>query len=156
MAIAQALPQQPFPGMEQVVPALADAISTTGKPNVVVIAANQDAANALKEQLKEGFRADAAADANDVNAAAGRLGNVDVAVIDARQNPTADSAAGSARLQGVTKVFIIEDNASPFAAASLNSELINTIVAGGGQVTPEQLTDREEANLYGKWLRERG
>jgi hypothetical protein len=140
MAIAQALPQQPFPGMEQVVPALADAISTTGKANVVVVAANQDAANALKESLKDAFRADAAADANDVNAAAGRLGNVDVAVIDARQNPTADSAAGAQRLQGVTKVFIIEDNSSPFAAAALNSELINVIVVGSGQVAADQLT----------------
>src|SRR6185436_527899 len=140
MAIAQALPQQPFAGMEQVVPALADAISTTGKANVLIVAANQDAANALKESIKDAFRIDAAADASDVAAAAGRLGSVDVAVIDARGNQAADSAGGNPRLSGVAKVFIIEDNSSPFAGAALNSELINTIVAGTGQVAGDQLT----------------
>ena len=136
MTIAQALPQQAFPGMEQVVPALADAVSTTGKANVVLVAPTQDASNALKEGLKDAFRADAAAgaSADEVNAAAGRLGNIDVAVIDVRGVKNPDAVAGAQRLQGAPKVIIIEDKTSPYAAAEMTSELVNTIVAGSGPV----------------------
>jgi hypothetical protein len=140
MTIAQALPQQPFEGMEQVVPTLADAVSTTGKANVLVVAASTDAANAIKESLKDAFRMDAAGDANEANTAAGRLGNVDVAVIDARGAKDPDAIVGATRLQGVTKVIIIQDNSSPFAGAALSSELINTVVAGTGPVAGDQLT----------------
>ena len=141
MTIAQALPQQPFPGMEQVVPALADAVSTTGKANVVLVAPTQDAANALKEGLKDAFRADAAAGASaeEVNAAAGRLGNIDVAVIDVRGVKNPDAVAGAQRLQGAPKVIIIEDKTSPYAAAELTSNYVNTIVAGTGPVAGDQL-----------------
>jgi hypothetical protein len=140
MTIAQALPQQPFEGMEQVVPTLADAVSTTGKANVLIVAPTLDAANGLKESLKDAYRMDAAADANEANTAAGRLGNVDVAVIDVRGAKEADAIVGAARIADAPKVIIIQDNSSPFAGAALNSVLINTIVAGTGPVAGDQLT----------------
>jgi hypothetical protein len=141
MTIAQALPQQPFAGMEQVVPTLADAVSTTGKANVVLAAGNQDASNVMKEALKDQFRADAAAgpSGEEVNAAAGRLGNIDVAVIDVRGLKNPDAVTGAQRLQGAPKVIIIQDKTSPYAAAELTSELVNTVVAGTGPVAGDQL-----------------
>ena len=50
-AIAQALPQKSFPGQERVVPILAEALTQTGKPGVLILAPT-DRLNALREQLK--------------------------------------------------------------------------------------------------------
>jgi hypothetical protein len=130
IAVGSAFPTQPFNGQETVVPTLAEAVSTSGKPNVVIVSPDQNAANAMKEALKDAANADTGTNVETANAAAGRMPNVDVAIIDARNNKDADAIGESPRLRGVPKVIIVEDKASPYVAAEVQSPLINTIVAG--------------------------
>lgn len=47
MAVAQGLPQRQFPGHERVIPILAEALSQSGKPGVVVLAPSDNELNAL-------------------------------------------------------------------------------------------------------------
>ena len=56
MTLAAGLPQQTFMGQEMVVPTLAEAISSTGRPNVVIVSPDLNAANAMKESLKDSAR----------------------------------------------------------------------------------------------------
>jgi hypothetical protein len=140
IAIGSAFPQQQFSGAEMVVPTLAEAISNTGKPNVVIVASDLNAANAIKESMKDSVRADAANDAAGVNASANRLPSVDVVVIDARKNQGADAVLNNPRVKGVPKVIIVENKASPFVAAEMDNQLINTIVAESGNPDPAALT----------------
>jgi len=132
IAIAAALPQQPFEGAELVVPTLAEAISTSGKPNLVIVSPDGNAANAMKESLKDAVRGETGTDLNTANEAAGRLPGVDVFVIDARGNKDAEAIATGPRAKSVAKVVIIESKASPFAAAEIDNNTINTLVVASG------------------------
>ena len=104
-ALAQALPTQGFSGQEQVVPLLADALSQTGQPAVLLVVPDADIRNTLSEQLRGGgYRVNAAADGNDAVAQAQAMPGVDVVVVDAtdpnfpagRTNPPRRSTAGPA------------------------------------------------------------
>lgn len=132
IAIGSAFPQQAFSGSELVVPTLAEAISNTGKPNVVIVGTDLNAANAMKESLKDAVRADAANDAASTNAAASRLPSVDVVVIDSRGNNQTDAVLANPRVKSVAKVIIVENKASPFVAAEMDNQLVNTLVAEKG------------------------
>jgi len=130
IAIGSALPQQPFPGQEFVVPTLADAISNTGKPNVTIVAADLNAANAIKESLKDSVHAETGSDAATAAAAEGRMPTLDVLVIDSRNNGNMDAILNGARAKGVAKVIIVESKASPYVAAEMDNATMNTLVAG--------------------------
>jgi hypothetical protein len=130
ITVGSALPTQPFNGQEMVVPTLAEAISATGRPNVVIVSPDGNAANAIKESLKDAATADTGTNAETANAAAARLPNVDVLIIDARGKKDADAVGESPRMRGVPKVVIVEDKSSPYTAAEVQSPLINTLVAG--------------------------
>ena len=130
MTLAAGLPQQAFLGQEMVVPTLAEAISSTGRPNVVIVSPDLNAANAMKEALKDAAKSDTGSDAASATAAAGRLPSVDVLVIDSRKNPETDAVMSGPRVKGVPKLVIVENKASPYVAAELDNPLINTLVAG--------------------------
>ena len=53
-AVAAALPQQQFAGQDRVVPLLAEAMSQTGVPSVLVVMPTQDRANATVERAEAG------------------------------------------------------------------------------------------------------
>ncbi|MDB5323148.1 MAG: hypothetical protein JWN40_4779 [Phycisphaerales bacterium] len=137
IAIGSAFPQQPFAGQELVVPTLAEAIGNTGKPNVVIVAPDVNAANAIKESLKDAVRADTGSDAQSATAAAGRLPSVDVLVVDSRGGKDTDAVLMSPRGKGVAKVVIVETKASPYVAAEMDNQLVNTLVAGAPGTAPD-------------------
>jgi hypothetical protein len=137
IAIGSAFPQQPFAGQELVVPTLAEAIGNTGKPNVVIVTPDVNAANAIKESLKDAVRADTGSDAQSANAAAGRLPSLDVLVVDSRGAKDTDAVLMSPRGKGVAKVIIVESKASPYVAAEMDNQLVNTLVAGAAGTAPD-------------------
>src|SRR5881394_1311752 len=128
ITLGSALPQQPFAGQEWVVPTLAEAISNTGKANVVIVAPDLNAANSMKESLKDAVRADTASDAQSAMAAESRLPGVDVLIVDTRGNKDADAILAAPRVRGVAKIIIVESKASPYAAAEVDNPLITTVV----------------------------
>jgi hypothetical protein len=132
LTLGAALPQQPFAGQEMVVPTLAEAIGATAKPNVVIVAPDANAANAIKESLKDAVRADTAGDAAGASEAAGRLPSVDVLVVDSRGNNQTDAILAGPRVKGAAKVIIVENKASPYVAMELDNSLVNTLVAAAG------------------------
>jgi hypothetical protein len=134
IAIGSALPQQGFAGAEYVVPTLSEAISSTGRPNVVVVTGDLNTANTIKESLKDSARAEAAGSAPDATAAAGRLPSVDLVVIDTRGNAETDVIIGAPRIASTAKLLIIESKASPLTAREVDNVLINTTVAPAGQM----------------------
>jgi hypothetical protein len=101
IAVGSALPQQAFPGVEYVVPTLAEAITATGKPNVVVVTGDLNTANALKETLKDAARAEAAGNAAEASAAAGRLPSVDLVVVDTRGYGETDAVLSQPKVASV-------------------------------------------------------
>jgi hypothetical protein len=133
IAVGSALPQQAFPGVEYVVPTLAEAITATGKPNVVVVTGDLNTANALKETLKDAARAEAAGNAAEASAAAGRLPSVDLVVVDTRGNGETDAVLSQPKVASVAKLLIIENRAHPLAAQELDNVLVNTLVVAAGQ-----------------------
>jgi hypothetical protein len=140
ITLGSALPQQPFDGQELVVPTLAEAISSTGRPNVVIVAPDLNVANQMKESLKDTVKAETAASAADAMTAEGRLANVDVLVLDTRKNAETDAILAGPRVAQVAKVLIVETKASPFTAAEVENPLINTLVPGGEQIDAASLT----------------
>jgi hypothetical protein len=140
LTLAAALPQKNFMGQELVVPTLAEAVSNTGKPNVVLVSPDANAANGLKEALKDAVRAETGSTPESASEAAGRLASVDVIVVDSRNNPKTDEILSNARVKNSPKLVIVENKASPYAALSMSNMLINYIEAGTGPVTPDVLT----------------
>ena len=132
ITLGSALPQQPFAGQEWVVPTLAEAVNNSSKANIVIVAPDLNAANAMKESLKDAVRADTASDASGAMSAEGRLPSVDVLVLDSRGNKDNDAILAGPRVQGVAKLIIVESKASPFAAAEVDNQLITTLVAAAG------------------------
>src|SRR5690606_38930535 len=79
--LAAALPDKSFNGQERVVPLLAEAVSQTGTPNVLVVLPNQDEANKLVDGLKgAGFGATGATSAEQAVAQALVLPSVDAII----------------------------------------------------------------------------
>jgi hypothetical protein len=127
-------------GQELVVPTLAEAVSNTGKPNVVIVAADANAANGLKEALKDTVKAETGSTPETASEAAGRLASVDVVIVDARNNDKTDEILSGARVKGAPKIVIVENKTSPYVALSMTSPLINYIEAGGAPVTADVIT----------------
>jgi hypothetical protein len=140
MTLAAGLPQQSFLGQEMVVPILAEAISSTGRPNVVIVSPDMNAANSIKESLKDSVRADTGSDPQSASAAESRLPSVDVLVIDSRKNPDAEAIMNGPRVKGVSKLLIVEDKSSPYVPVELDNPLVNTLVAGTAAPDPAALT----------------
>jgi len=139
IALAAALPQAPFAGQELVVPTLAEAISASSKPNLVLVSADINAANALKESMKDTGQIETGSDGSSATAAASRLSHVDVIIVDSRNNKETDAVLEGPRVRGVAKIVIVENNASPYVSAEYSNDLINTVVAGTGPATPDAL-----------------
>ncbi|MGH7215370.1 MAG: HEAT repeat domain-containing protein, partial [Tepidisphaeraceae bacterium] len=132
-ALAGALPQQQFPGQDRVVPLLAEALSQTGKANVLVVMPSQDAANAIVDALKsEGFGAVGAANAQGAIAASAQVPSVDVILLTedlgaGEIGALLNNAQGNPRLARVAKLVITKTASSPYAIQSANDPLMNAV-----------------------------
>jgi hypothetical protein len=135
-ALAAALPQRPFQGQDLVVPLLAEAVSQSGMPGVLIIGPQNDRAriaSELKNYSTAGGNDSAAAvsesasiPAVDVILMSEDMGNPEVShAIDlASQNP---------RLARAAKLIIVHSLASPWARMSLTDQTISYTQATGGE-----------------------
>lgn len=139
MALAQALPTQGFAGQEQVVPLLADALSQTGQPNVLVVMQNRDKLNAASQVLTDaGYSVADATSATEAIEKAQALPGVSVVLLDqglgdqgidqflanARNNPKLNAAA---------KLVQVGSTASRYEALKETNPTLNTTTATGGE-----------------------
>jgi hypothetical protein len=134
-AVAAALPQQQFEGQDRVVPLLAEAISQTGVPSVLVVMPNTDRANATVNELKQaGYSAVGSAGAEQAVASSNQLPAVDVILVSEELGrPQVDQllslASQNAKLAGAAKVVVVRSGASPYAARAVNEPLLSVTQA---------------------------
>jgi hypothetical protein len=138
-AVAAGLPQQQFQGQERVVPLLAEALSQTGVPTAVVLAPNQDQANAVTEALRQaGYNAVGAATADQAVQAANQLAAVDVIIASEEAGaPQVDAllaaASQQAKLAGSARLIVVRSGASPYARRAVNEPLMSVTQAGDAE-----------------------
>jgi len=130
-ALAAALPQQPFPGSDRVVPLLAEAMAQTGSSNVLVVLPDADQRNATVEALRgAGMAAAGAGSADEAVNASAQLPAVDVIVVSEQLGAGAvDTLLANAnrnpRLAGASKLIITKTGASPYAARAATDPLLS-------------------------------
>ena len=149
MALAQALPQQPFEGGERVVPLLAEAIGQTGVPSALLLMPSQDEVNSLIEGMGRDVTAAGGASAEAAIAAGQSMNAVDVIVVSedvgageieklfalAAQNP---KLAGSARL------VLTKTTASPYEVQKATDALLSTAQVTDAAGLKESLASARE------------
>ena len=134
-AVAAALPQQQFQGQDRVVPMLAEAMSQTGQPSIVVVMPTQDQANSGAEEFrKAGYAAVGATTAEGAVAASNQLPAVDVILVTEELGaPQVDQllalAAQNAKLAGAAKIVVVRSGASPYTARAAAETLLSTTQA---------------------------
>jgi hypothetical protein len=134
-AVANALPQQAFEGKDRVVPLLAEALSQTGQPTVMIAAPSPEAVNALSEGLKAaGYAVSGGTSADAVATAANELNSVDVVVItDDLPAPEVERLLNSrnqpVKLAGAAKLVMVKSDASPYANRAQSDPMISTTMA---------------------------
>lgn len=136
--LAQALPQSGFAGQEMVVPLLAEAISQTGQPSVLVVMPTQEAVTAITEPLKgEKFITAGATSAAGALAAAAAVPAIDVVIIsDELSPPEIETLLGmiaqSPKVRGAGKLFVVKSQASQWETRKVNDKSISTTTASSG------------------------
>ncbi|MEA2734048.1 MAG: hypothetical protein QOE14_499, partial [Humisphaera sp.] len=153
-AIAAALPQQSFEGQDRVVPLLAEAMSQTGVPSVLVVMPTQDRANAAVNELKQaGYAAVGATNPEQAVAGSNQLPAVDVILISEELGPPQVDqllllASQNAKLAGSAKVVVVRSGASPYTARAINTPLLSVTQAadaGGTKAAIEQARAKASA-----------
>lgn len=120
---AAALPEKDFPGQERVVPLLAEAVSQTGTPNVLVVAGTDESRTRVLSSLK-GFGLAGATGGDAAIAEAASLPSVDVIVItkDVADDDVArvlELSGQSPRLDRALKVVVRQARGNPLERANL-------------------------------------
>ena len=134
-AVAAAVPQRPFTGQDRVVPLLAEAISQTGTPSIVIVLPTQDQANAITDGLKkENYAVIGAVTPEGGIAAASQLPAVDVLIISEQLGSEAVDrllalAARDQKLSGASKVVITRTNASDYAVRAATDPTLSVTQA---------------------------
>ena len=134
-ALAAALPQQNYEGSQRVVPLLAEALSQTGQPSVVVVMPSLDDVNKLVDGLKQaGFAAAGATNAEGAAAVANTLPAVDVIVVSedigaGRVDQLFLMAGDNAKLAGAARLVMTKTNASIYEPRKVNEPLLSTTTA---------------------------
>jgi len=134
-AVAAALPQQQFAGQDRVVPLLAEAMSQTGVPSVLVVMPTTDRANATVNELKQaGYSAIGSTNAEQAVASSNQLPAVDVILISEELGPQQVDqllalATQNAKLAGSAKVVVVKSGASPYTARAINEPLLSVTQA---------------------------
>ncbi|HLL88000.1 MAG TPA: hypothetical protein VK324_01735 [Tepidisphaeraceae bacterium] len=134
-AVASALPTQAFDGSDRIVPLLAEAMSQTGQPAVVVVAPTQDQVNKLVDAAKEaGYRAVGGTTAQQAVANAGTLPAVDAIVLTeelpaSEIDRTIAIANQNPRLERTARLIITATPASPLASRATSDRLVSVTQA---------------------------
>jgi hypothetical protein len=134
-AMAAALPSEPFEGSQRVVPLLAEALSQTGQPSVLVVQPTQDAVNKLVADLKKsGFAAAGATTAESAIAISETLLAVDAIIVSedlglGKIDQLFNSASENARLAGAARLVMTKTAASVFETRKVNDPMLSTSTA---------------------------
>lgn len=144
-ALAAALPQTPFQGQDRVVPLLAEAVSQSGMPGVLIVAAQNDR-NDLAALLK-GYQTAGGSSPDAAIADSASIPAIDVILMsEDLGNPEIDRvielAAQNPRLERAAKLIIVHSLASPWARLALTDPTVSYTQATGG---PPLLTAIEAA-----------
>ena len=141
--LAQALPQKPFAGQELVTPLLAEALSQTGQPSVLVVLPTQEAVNAVVVPLKaQGFIAIGATNAAGALSASAGVPAIDVVIL-SEELPAVETesllglVARSPKLRAAGKLVITASTASQWEARKASDPTISTTTSSD----PAQLKD---------------
>jgi hypothetical protein len=127
-ALAAALPQQPFQGQARVVPLLAEAVTQSGTPGVLIVAPQADRTR-LAAELK-GYATAGGEDPATAMADAVTIPAVDVILMsEDLGNPTVDRviqlAGDNPRLERAAKLIIVHSLASPWARMAITDPTIS-------------------------------
>ena len=134
-AVASAVPGKPFTGQDRVVPLLAEAISQTGTPSMVIVMPTKDRANALVDALKkENYAVVGASNPEEGVAVAAQLPAVDVLVVSEELGSEPVDrllalAAKDQKLAGAAKVVITKTGASQYAVRSATDQTLSVTQA---------------------------
>jgi hypothetical protein len=118
-----------------VIPLLAEAISQTGQPSVVVVMPTQDATNKLVDALKtEGFAATGASTPEAAISMAGMLPAVDVIIVSEDIGPgnvdqVFNMAASNAKLAGAARLVMTKSSASIYDTRKISDPMLETTTA---------------------------
>jgi hypothetical protein len=135
-ALAAALPQRPFQGSDMVVPLLAEAVTQSGMPGVLIIGPQADRAR-IAADLKN-YATAGGNDAAGAVAESSSIPAVDVILMSEDMgNPEVshaiDLASQNPRLAHAAKLIIVHSLASPWARLSLTDPTISYTQATGGE-----------------------
>jgi hypothetical protein len=131
-ALAAAMPNETFEGAQRVVPLLAEALSQTGQPSVLVVMPTQDAVNKLVDDLKKnGYAAAGATTSEAAIAVATTLPAVDAIIVSedlglGNIDQLFTSASDNARLAGAARLVLTKTTASVFETRKTNEPLLST------------------------------
>lgn len=134
-ALAAAKPAAAYNGSDSVVPLLGEALSQTGKPTVVILAATTDKANALAAPLTAaGYDVAATSTATDAGNAARDLAAVDVVVFDGtlpedQVSGILQQLGSSPKLRGAARLAMVQTNQSAFEERKQTDPLLSTTTA---------------------------
>ena len=134
MALAQALPTRPVTGSEQVVPLLADALSQSGRPVVLLVMDSRDQINTVGEALEEGgYRVESATNPTEAVDQALALPGVDVLLIDSNLGDAAvrnmlSLARGTPKLDGAAKLIATQTSQSDYERDKTTDPTLATTV----------------------------
>jgi len=132
-ALAGALPNKSFTGQESVVPLLAEAVSQTGTPNVLIVAPSEQQQTKIVGDLKNyGTAVGTSAQAAVNNSV--RLPFVDVILVAEDLGPVEidklfDAASQTPRLQRAARLVVTRTLASAWAERAINDPLLFTTQA---------------------------
>ena len=149
MTLAQALPTRAVSGSEQVVPLLADALSQTGEPTVLLVMPDRNALNAAEEALGEGYRVVGAVDPTEAAEKASALPGVSVMVVDTSMGrQQVDSllslSRGNPKLNGAAKLLLTDSSASDYENLKEGDPTLTTAVMGQGELAEAVETARTQ------------
>lgn len=142
-SLAQALPQKQFAGQELVTPLLAEAVSQTGQPSVLVVLPTQEAVNGVVQPLKtQGFIATGAINAAGALSASANVPAIDVVILSEDLPPVEiESLLGlisrSPKLRAAGKLVITASTASQWEARKASDPTISTTTSSA----PDSLKD---------------
>jgi HEAT repeat protein len=134
-ALAAALPNKSFVGEERVVPLLAEALSQTGAPNVLVLVPSQDILNGLQAGLaQQGYNVVGALTPTGAVANASSRPAIDAILISDDMPDQAilemqRLASQTPRLERAVKVIVTKTKASPYVVESVGDTTLSTTQA---------------------------
>jgi hypothetical protein len=144
-AVAMALPQQSFDGIDRVVPVLAEAVAQTGQTSVLVILPEQNALTAMLQGLKDGgYLAAGATSVEAAIAESERLPAVDVVLISEQVGADQvqrlmEASAGNPRLEATARIVLTRSPASVYSVQSVNNPLLSVSQATSPDALKEDI-----------------